>query len=140
LRLQLYLTTLAHYPNEVILTPKGTTLTMNILFVCSMNKWRSPTAEAIFRKHDRVNTQSAGTSRKARRHVNVTAIRWADLICVMEERHLSRLRADFRGELKHKPTYVLDIPDDYQFMDPELIELIYDAVAPIIDAEGTKVD
>ena len=53
----------------------------------------------------------------------------------MEEKHLSRLRADFRGEVKHKAIHVLDIPDDYQFMDPELVDLISDAVEPIIEAE-----
>lgn len=107
---------------------------MNVLFICSMNKWRSPTAETVFRRQEGVNTHSAGTSRKARRQVNITDIRWADLICVMEEKHLSRLRADFRGEVKQKATYILDIPDDYQFMDPELVDLITDGVRPILDA------
>jgi len=105
---------------------------LNILFICSMNKWRSPTGEAVFRKHDGVNTRSAGTSSKARRQVRLADIQWADLICVMEEKHQSRLRADFRGEVKHKAIHVLDIPDDYQFMDPELVELIRDAVGPMI--------
>jgi len=107
---------------------------MNILFICSMNKWRSPTGEAIFRRHDRVNARSAGTSRKARRQVRLADIQWADLICVMEEKHQSRLRADFRSELKHKDIRVLDIPDDYQFMDPELVDLIRNAMGPMIDA------
>jgi predicted protein tyrosine phosphatase len=107
---------------------------MNILFICSMNKWRSPTGEAIFRRHDGVNTRSAGTSRKARRQVKLPDIQWADMICVMEEKHLSRLRADFRGEVKHKDIHVLDIPDDYQFMDPELVDLIRDTVEPMVDA------
>jgi len=105
---------------------------MNILFVCSMNKWRSPTGEAIFRKHAGVNTRSVGTSRKARRQVKLTDIQWADMIYVMEEKHQSRLRADFRDDMKYKTIHVLDIPDDYQFMDPELVDLIYDAVSPMI--------
>ena len=105
---------------------------MNILFVCSMNKWRSPTGEAIFRKHAGVNTRSVGTSRKARRQVKLTDIQWADMIYVMEEKHQLRLRADFRDDMKYKTIHVLDIPDDYQFMDPELVDLIYDAVAPMI--------
>jgi predicted protein tyrosine phosphatase len=99
-----------------------------------MNKWRSPTGEAIFRRHDGVNTRSAGTSRKARRQVNLTDIYWADLICVMEETHLSRLRADFRNEIRAKTVHVLDIPDDFQFMDPVLIDLIRNAVTPMIHA------
>ncbi|MEP5155260.1 hypothetical protein [Planktotalea sp.] len=65
--------------------------------------------------------------------MNEADICWADVICVMEEKHLSRLRTDFRKALKHKVLHVLDIPDDYQFMDPELIELITDAVEPMID-------
>jgi hypothetical protein len=63
---------------EFLATSKDMTQTMNILFICSMNKWRSPTGEAIFRRHDGLNTRSAGTSRKARRQVNVTDLRWAD--------------------------------------------------------------
>ncbi len=98
-----------------------------------MNKWRSPTGEAIFRRRDGVSARSAGTSRKARRQVTVKDIRWADVIFAMEEKHLSRLRADFRGEVRHKAIHVLDIPDDYQFMDPELIDLISDAVKPMIE-------
>ncbi|MEP3845664.1 MAG: hypothetical protein ABJM43_10035 [Paracoccaceae bacterium] len=106
---------------------------MNILFICSMNKWRSPTGEAIFRRYDGVATRSAGTSRKARHQVNLSDIRWADLICVMEEKHNARLRSDFRGDVKRKAIHVLDIPDDYQFMDPELVDLIRDAVEPMIE-------
>lgn len=50
----------------------------------------------------------------------------------MEEKHLSRLRADFRGESTHKAIHILDIPDDYQFMDPELVDLIRFAVEPMV--------
>lgn len=107
---------------------------MNILFICSMNKWRSPTGEAIFRRYDGVHTRSAGTSRKARRQVRLIDIQWADLIFVMEEKHLSRLRAEFRAEVKFKAIHILDIPDDYQFMDPGLVDLISEATGPLIDA------
>ncbi|MEO9516141.1 MAG: hypothetical protein ABJH45_13510 [Paracoccaceae bacterium] len=98
-----------------------------------MNKWRSPTGEAIFRRYDGVATRSAGTSRKVRHQVNLSDIRWADLICVMEEKHNARLRSDFRGDVKRKAIHVLDIPDDYQFMDPELVDLIRDALEPMIE-------
>ena len=106
---------------------------MNLLFVCSKNKWRSPTGENVFRSFDGVPARSVGTSRQARRHVSVVDIRWADIIFAMEEKHLSRMRGDFRGELKHKNVHVLDILDEYQFMDPELVDLILDAVTPLID-------
>ena len=105
---------------------------MNILFVCSMNKWRSPTAEQIFRKVDGIQVRSGGTSRQARRSIGADDIDWADLICVMEEKHLSRLRAEFRNALKVKEIRVLDIPDEYKFMDPELVDLLTDEMLPLI--------
>ena len=42
---------------------------LNVLFVCSRNQWRSPTAEQVWRRHPRVNARSAGTSGSARRVV-----------------------------------------------------------------------
>ncbi len=109
---------------------------MNLLFVCSMNQWRSPTAENIFRRLEGISARSAGTSRKARRQIKLDDIRWANMIFVMEEKHLSRLRGDFRGELRHKDAHVLDIPDQYRYMDPELIDLLQTAVSPWIDDSG----
>ena len=50
----------------------------------------------------------------------------------MEDKHRQRILADFPGETKFKPIHVLDIPDEYQFMDDELAWLIRSAVEPII--------
>jgi len=99
-----------------------------------MNQWRSPTAERIYRKHDGIAVRSAGTRKAARKTVSATDIEWADIICVMEESHSARLRSDFRNLLGHIDVYVLDIPDDYGFMDPELVLLLQGAVDPIIEA------
>lgn len=111
------------------------TTTLNILFVCSKNQWRSPTAEKVFSQVEGVKTRSAGTSRSARHQISVNDIRWADLIVVMEDKHARRLKADFRQEVSYKPVHVLDIPDNYPFMDEELIELLKSAVTPLIEAE-----
>jgi predicted protein tyrosine phosphatase len=105
---------------------------MNVLFICSRNQWRSPTAEQVFRNQPDVAVRSAGTSPNARRTVSVADIEWADLILVMEQKHKSRLKADFTGWLDHKRLEVLDIPDDYRFMDPELVELLEVTVTPIL--------
>ena len=96
----------------------------NILFICSRNQWRSPTAEAIYSAHQHLHVRSAGTSSKARRRLSVKDIRWADLIIVMEEKHRQRIRAEFRDEMRYKAIEVLAIEDRYQFMDPELIDEI----------------
>ena len=104
----------------------------NVLFVCSMNKWRSPTGEEVFRKEPGLSVRSAGTVRGAKRTISLADIRWADVIFVMEQKHQSRLRARFRDELRYKPVHVLDIPDDYRYMDPDLVELIRAKVTPLL--------
>ncbi len=110
---------------------------MNVLFVCSRNQWRSPTGEEVWRKTPGVEVRSAGTSRNARRRLSLADIRWADLILVMEEKHQSRIRAEFRDELKFKTLHVLDIPDEYGFMEPELVEIIRQKTEPMITQGGT---
>lgn len=94
----------------------------NLLFICSRNQWRSPTAEQVWRKHPNYNAKSAGTSPKAKRTVSSVDICWADIIFVMEKKHKNRLVAEFTRILDHKPIHILDIPDEYQYMDQELID------------------
>jgi predicted protein tyrosine phosphatase len=96
----------------------------NVLFICSRNQWRSPTAEQVWRKHPELNVRSAGTSPRAKKTVNVGDVRWADVIFVMEQKHKNRLVAEFRRLLQFKPLHVLDVPDDYRFMDEELVEIL----------------
>lgn len=110
---------------------------MNILFVCSRNQWRSPTAENHYRRHTVVNARSAGTSPRAKHTVSIDDIRWADVICAMEQKHKNRIKATFARAMQNKRILVLDIPDEYRFMDPELVELIESAVQPIIDSAST---
>ncbi|EOD77786.1 putative protein tyrosine phosphatase [Grimontia indica] len=105
----------------------------NLLFVCSRNQWRSPTGEEVWRRQPGFNARSAGTSPKARKTVSVADIRWADVVFVMEKKHKNRLTAEFSPLLEHKPLHVLDIPDDYQYMDPELVEEIEQKVALVLE-------
>jgi predicted protein tyrosine phosphatase len=100
----------------------------NILFICSKNQWRSPTGEQIFKNHAELNVRSAGTSSSARKTVNAKDILWADIIFVMEEKHKNRLKAEFIRLVKYKDIQVLDIPDEYQYMDEELIDILYQSV------------
>ncbi len=105
---------------------------LHVLFVCSRNQWRSPTAEQVWKNHPGLLARSAGLSKAARRRLTVADLRWADLILVMEEKHKSRIRAEYRDEVRHKRMHVLDIPDDYTFMQPELIEVLQLKVEPLI--------
>ena len=100
----------------------------NLLFICSRNKWRSPTAEKIYSRDPRVNVRSAGTSPRAKRTVNAKDLQWADLIFVMEYKHKDRLKADYNRLLQYKKIIILDIPDDYLYMNEELIEVLQKSI------------
>ncbi|GGE59441.1 protein-tyrosine phosphatase [Pedobacter psychrotolerans] len=95
---------------------------MNILFICSRNKWRSLTAETIFKNNPDHQVKSAGTEPSARIKINAKMIIWADLIFVMEKRHRQRISERFPAEVDGKEIITLGIPDDYQYMDEDLIE------------------
>lgn len=105
---------------------------LKVLFVCSRNQWRSPTAEQVFRRHPAVAVRSAGTSASARRQVSHVDLAWADVVIVMESKHKSRLLAEHARTLAGKPLHVLDIADDYRFMDPELVALLASVVPPLL--------
>lgn len=94
---------------------------LKILFVCSRNHWRSPTAAKIFRDSPVIAARSAGTSAGARHRVNDRDLGWADLVLVMERHHRDALRTRFPAEARKVPIEVLEIPDEYEFMDEELI-------------------
>jgi predicted protein tyrosine phosphatase len=64
--------------------------------------------------------------------VSVEDVRWADVILVMEEKHKSRLVAEFTRLLEDKPIHVLDIPDEYKYMDPELVEELQQSVGAVL--------
>lgn len=106
---------------------------VRVLFVCSKNRLRSPTGEAVFARVEGVETRSAGTARDAVRPISMDDIRWADMIVCMEEKHARRLKADFRQAVAFKPVHVLAIPDDYKFMQPDLIELLMARVTPLLE-------
>lgn len=96
----------------------------NILFICSKNIWRSPTAEFIAKTEYQLNAKSAGISAKAQRKISNALLLWADIIFVMEEKHLEYLQEHFGEVIAQKYIRVLDIPDVYKYMDPELITLL----------------
>ncbi len=95
-----------------------------ILFVCSQNRLRSPTAEQIFSRNKDIEVASAGTNHDAEVPVTSELIEWADLIFVMERSHRTKLQKRFKSALKSKRLVCLDIPDNYEFMDPELIRIL----------------
>lgn len=105
---------------------------MNTLFICSKNKLRSPTAEQIFSDLENISVRSAGINNDAEYRLGVDDIEWADTIFVMEKTHLDKLRRKFKAHLKNQKVIVLGIPDDYEFMDPILIDILNKKVSRYI--------
>lgn len=93
-----------------------------VLFVCSRNRRRSPTAEHVFRDVPGIETASAGLSPDADHRLTQDDVEWADVVVVMEPVHRRRLTALFGPALREKRVVTLGIPDDYDVMHPALIE------------------
>ena len=95
-----------------------------VLFVCSQNKLRSPTAEQVFSRREDLEVDSAGTNHDAENPLTAELVSWADLIFVMEKAHRSKLQRRFRAALAGKRVICLDVPDNFAFMQPELVQLL----------------
>lgn len=107
-------------------------MTVNVLFVCSANLDRSPTAEEMFQNMPGVETASAGTNNDAITPLSEELILWADLIVVMERMHREKIRKRFKSSLKSQRMVCLDIPDHYKRGDPELVRLLQARVAKFL--------
>ena len=106
-----------------------------VLFVCSRNRLRSPTAEAIFASAPDVEVLSAGTASDADERISLDLVEWADLIAAMEARHRRQLVKAFGSTLRDTRIVALGIPDDYAFMDPALVELLRQRVTPLLPGQ-----
>jgi len=104
-----------------------------ILFVCSQNRWRSLTAEKIYEHFAQYQVRSAGTDQGARVRITEGHIGWADWIFLMETKHVQIVKSKYSDQLQGKKVVCLHIPDDYQFMDVELIELLRSRLSEYIE-------
>jgi predicted protein tyrosine phosphatase len=96
----------------------------NVLFICSQNRLRSPTAEQVFSNHEGFEVSSAGLNPDANTAVTPELLEWAHVIFVMERAHRNKLSKKFRAHLKSQRIICLDIPDEFEFMDPGLVKLL----------------
>jgi len=99
----------------------------NILVVCGRNKKRSRTAEYIFKNDNRFNIRSAGLSPKSDRKISEKDLNWADLVLVMETEQRAKVRELYMN-LELPDIEILNIPDDYEFMDEELVSILTDRI------------
>ena len=107
-------------------------MTRRVLFLCSRNRLRSPTAERVFGSWPGLEVDSAGLAADATVTLTADQLDWAELVLVMETRHRRLLQARYRDRLKGKRVICLDIPDSYDFMQPELIQLLLKRAGPLL--------
>jgi len=111
---------------------RGRDRPLRVLFVCTLNQWRSPTAEAIYRGDPRLEVRSAGTRSGARRRVGPSDLAWADAVLVMEADHKNWIHEKF-GDLDLPPVRILRISNGLGFMDDDLRRQLRDAIEPELD-------
>ncbi|EEW57059.1 low molecular weight phosphotyrosine protein phosphatase [Ruegeria sp. TrichCH4B] len=104
----------------------------NLLFICGKGRKRSPTAASIAAEHLGQPTDFAGLSADSDERVSRDHLLWADTIAVMEKSQLSRLKRHMGSHLKGKRIVCLDIPDTYEFMQPELVEIVRSRLKRIV--------
>ena len=103
-----------------------------LLFICSRNRRRSLTAERLLDGIPAYQARSAGTQPEARIVVTEGHIGWADIVVCMEKSHLNRLRLKFPEVLMEKQVVCLHVPDDYEFMQPELLDELRAKLSPYV--------
>jgi len=98
-----------------------------VLFICTANMDRSPTAESLLKQKNGFEVRSAGTWLHARSRIKKELIDWSDTIFVMEKHHKeSLLNLNPKAEDK---IVVLDIPDIYPRNSPELVRILKDKLS-----------
>jgi predicted protein tyrosine phosphatase len=99
-----------------------------LLFVCTINRMRSATAQKIFETDSRFEVQSAGTDQSASTVLTQDHLHWADTVIVMEKHHRAHIRKHFPDVYAKKKIVCLYLPDDYEYMDPMLISILKEKV------------
>jgi predicted protein tyrosine phosphatase len=107
---------------------------VKLLFVCTYNQSRSATAAVVFSGYDRCNVASAGLHKTAVSVLTPRLVEWADVIFVMEPAQRWKLRLKFGKLVRGKQVVCLNIPDQYQYMEPELVDVLERKVCPVIES------
>jgi len=103
-----------------------------VLFLCSQNKLRSPTAERVFRGTPGLEVRSAGLDADAVVPLTRELLEWADLVLVMEKRHRNAIQKRFKELYRIKRIVCLYIPDEFEYMDEGLVRLLRERAGPLL--------
>ena len=103
-----------------------------MLFICTANHDRSPTAEIMYQRHLGLEAKSTGIFKPEKKIRE--CLSWADVVVVMEDVHETYIREHFTQELADKPVFVLGIEDRYRFMEDELTGLIEERMEAVLQS------
>lgn len=109
-----------------------------LLFLCNQNRLRSPTAEKVFSENPQLEVKSAGVDNDASVPVNLELLEWADIIFVMEKRQRNIIHKKYKDIYNRKRIVCLYIPDDYDYMDPDLVQLLKMRLPQYVESSGSR--
>jgi len=112
-----------------------------VLCVCSGGVLRSPTAAWIISNEPfNFNTRSCGDKDYALIPLSEELVTWADEIVVMDEWHAKSVKEKLI-EACYEPGYreihVLNVPDDYDYRDPELVRILTEKLCTVFGYDHT---
>ena len=107
----------------------------HILFVCTANVDRSPTAEFLYLGDPRYEVHSAGTAPFATNPLTREMLQWANRVFVMserEDRHRTLIKLRFPDITT--PVIDLDVEDRWRRGDPNLVKRLLKKLKPHLGA------
>jgi predicted protein tyrosine phosphatase len=98
-----------------------------ILFVCTIGEMRSATASLLASQRG-INSRCYGTDPNALIVISERLIKWATQIIFVNSKNYRKAKSLFTDpvilELIEQKRYCWEIPDEYEFNDPELVQII----------------
>lgn len=106
-----------------------------VLCVCSAGLLRSPTAAWVLSNPPfNFNTRACGYNDEyALVVLDEVLLHWADEVVVMDRKQEKVVRDLFKYT---GPVHVLDVPDNYGYRDPELVEVLTNVLSEVYPSEG----
>lgn len=106
----------------------------HILFVCNQGQFRSRTAQDLFQHDPDIEARAVGIDKTAPQRITPEDLTWADMIyCMMPEHRKYIYRMG--GTRSHLNIGVLFIPDDYDYNQPELVQILTNQLSGLLRKE-----
>ena len=103
-----------------------------VLFVCSHNRVRSPTAEQVYRDRPDLEVRSAGIAENAAVPLTEELFNWADQVFVFSKRQRNVIKQRFRNSFASKPVVCLNLPDRFEYKSPKLVMRLTGKLGPYL--------